>query len=443
MEIILGYGERGESVAAGFTFVHTADLHLDSQFKGLQRFSEEDTWPEFIRRGIRESTFTTLRRIVDLVLERQAAFLLIAGDVFEAAEASLRAQLQLRDELTRLAEREIPAFIVHGNHDHCGVQRPAITFPETVHFFSHREVEWRPVVRQGREIARIYGISYPQKAVNENYALRFKRHPEAPFAIGLLHCNVGGVPEHENYAPCRLQELVASGFDYWALGHVHKPYQVLHYEAPAVVYPGNPQGRHPGETGPRGCCLVHVGDGGRCAVEFVPLNAVTWEIKPVAIDGIENLQELIARLVAALDEAREANQGRSVLVRLQLTGRGTLHAALRKHNLAYDLLQELRKNCMTERSPFVWPETLQVITGPAVDKDELAQTNTLLGDLLSLARQAREDRGLQQQLRASLDTLLNHYRAGRYLSRDNDEELWTLLEQAEDLAIDYLLDGDE
>ncbi|MBO8128138.1 MAG: DNA repair exonuclease [Peptococcaceae bacterium] len=430
-------------MAGGFTFVHAADLHLDSQFRGLQQFSEEDTWPEFVRREIRESTFTTLRRIVDLVLDRQAAFLLIAGDVYEAAEGSLRAQLRLRDELVRLAERGIPTFIVHGNHDHCGVKRPAITFPDTVHFFSHRDVEWYPVLRQGKEIARVYGISYPQRDVNENYALRFKRHREAPFAIGLLHCNVGGVPEHENYAPCKLQDLLASGFDYWALGHIHRPYQVLHREAPAVIYPGNPQGRHPGETGDRGCCVVTVGDNGRSTVEFVPLNAVTWEVKPVTIDGVENLDRLRERLVSVVGKVQETNRQRSVVIRLQLIGRGILHSELRKHHNAYDLLYELRESCVTEMTPFVWPETLQVLTRPPVDKDELAQTDTLLGDLLNLARQVREDPGLQQQLRASLDVLLNHHRAGRYLSHNNEEELWMLLERAEDMAIDYLQDGDE
>jgi DNA repair exonuclease SbcCD nuclease subunit len=43
--------------------------------------------------------------------------------------------------------------------------------------------------------------------------------------------------------------------DYWALGHIHK-HAVLSTTQPTAVYCGNPQGRDPGETEPRGCYLV-------------------------------------------------------------------------------------------------------------------------------------------------------------------------------------------
>ena len=93
----------------------------------------------------------------------------------------------------------------------------------------------------------------------------------------MLHANVGGHPDHDSYAPCSVADLAATGLDYWALGHVHTR-QVLQGEDPAVVYPGNPQGRHPGETGPRGVYLVEVDDRGGIGLDFRPTDVVRWEL---------------------------------------------------------------------------------------------------------------------------------------------------------------------
>ena len=55
------------------------------------------------------------------------------------------------------------------------------------------------------------------------------------------------------YAPCTLEGLLSKNYDYWALGHVHRR-EILH-ENPWIVFPGNTQGRHINESGPRGCTL--------------------------------------------------------------------------------------------------------------------------------------------------------------------------------------------
>ena len=94
-----------------FRFVHTADLHLDSPFLGIQEVNEH------VAGELREATFRTFDRIVELCLKRHVDFLLIAGDIYDSRDRSLRAQLRLRDGLRPLSEAGIPTFIVHGNHD--------------------------------------------------------------------------------------------------------------------------------------------------------------------------------------------------------------------------------------------------------------------------------------------------------------------------------------
>ncbi|MBC7325284.1 MAG: hypothetical protein H5T99_08220, partial [Moorella sp. (in: Bacteria)] len=202
-----------------------------------------------------------------------------------------------------------------------------MSWPGNVHFFPPGEVGYWAVERRGAEIARVYGISYPRRDVFENYARRICRHPEAPFSIGVLHCNVGGVPEHENYAPCQLDDLLKSRLDYWALGHIHTR-RILRESHPAVVYPGNPQGRHPREGAEKGCYLVRVTGSGLAALRFLPVDTVRWTEVVVSIAGLANEDDLLSGLNDRLKEVQKCHPGRSVVVRIRLVGRGPLHRRL-------------------------------------------------------------------------------------------------------------------
>ena len=201
-----------------FRFLHTGDLHLDSPFVGLTAEA-----PPEVARALRDSTLQAWERIVKLALDEQVDFAVVAGDAFEHANRTLLAQVRFRDGLERLATAGIPSFVVTGNHDPLSGWEPTVRWPEAVHRFGAEAVEGRPVLRAGREIARVYGISYPVRDVTENLALRFRRDADTPYAVAVLHANVGGQPGHLPYSPCTLSDLRASGIEYWALGHVHKP----------------------------------------------------------------------------------------------------------------------------------------------------------------------------------------------------------------------------
>lgn len=427
-------------MSVGFTFVHAADLHLDSQFRGFgQALLNGEGVPEGILRRLRNCTFEAFERIVDLCIERKAGFLLLAGDIYDVADKSLRAQIRFRDGLARLADAGIAAFVVHGNHDHCSGWRADLKFPDTVHIFSDKEIESRPFVRDGREIARIYGISYPGQVVVEDYAARFNRDKDSTFAIALLHCNVGGIAGHENYAPCRLNSLLNKGFDYWALGHVHNR-TVLNPAGPCVAYPGCPQGRHPRENGERGCFVVNVSDNAQVSLEFVPVSPVRWEVVEVSIEGLGNDQELLDRLLECLLGLRKKAGGKPVVARVSLTGRGALHRNLARPAYTANLAQELRGLLPKGVENFVYLESIRAATGAEVDLDELARSDTLLGDLLGLAFKARGDGALRAALRRSLAVLLEHPRAGKYLEEPGEAELDRLLERAGEMALDLLME---
>ena len=270
-----------------FRFVHTGDLHLDSPFVGLTTEA-----PSNIVAALRESTITAWDNIVALALDEKADFLLVAGDAFENANRTLRGQLVFRDGLALLADAGIPSFIVTGNHDPLDGWEPSVSWPDLVYRFAAHEVTSVPVKRDGKEVARVYGISYHQRDIKTNLAKRFERDADTPFAIGLLHTNVGGAEGHANYAPCSMADLRATDMDYWALGHIHA-HRVLSKERPVTVYCGNPQGRDPGETDPRGCYLVEVDDASRIKTEFRVVDTVRWQKIDVAIDEIATEESLV------------------------------------------------------------------------------------------------------------------------------------------------------
>lgn len=78
-----------------FSFIHTADLHLDSPFKGISEISSE------VSSELTNATFTAFDKIIDLCIEKQVDFLLIVGDVYDGADRSLRAQLRFQEGLKR------------------------------------------------------------------------------------------------------------------------------------------------------------------------------------------------------------------------------------------------------------------------------------------------------------------------------------------------------
>ena len=181
----------------GLRFVHTGDLHLDSPFLGLG-----EAVPERISSALRDATLRSWERIVRLALDEHVDAVLVAGDVFEGANRTLRAQVAFRDGLERLAREQILSFVVTGNHDPLSGWEPAVTWPSLAWRFGAKEVSSRPILRDGVELARVHGISYAVRDVNRNLAATFTRDGDEPFAIGLLHANVGGIEGYQNYAPC-------------------------------------------------------------------------------------------------------------------------------------------------------------------------------------------------------------------------------------------------
>ncbi len=371
---------------------------------------------------LRQSTFEAFSNLVNLCIDEQVDFLVIAGDIYDGADRSVRAQLRFRDGMRRLSEAGISVYIVHGNHDPLDGWLSAVTWPEGIHVFGP-EPEWKTVELNGEPLAAIQGVSFPTREVRDNLVARFET-PEAgaPFTIGLLHCNVGGNPNHDNYAPCTLDDLKLTALDYWALGHVHTR-QTLRRHGPAVVYPGNIQGRHPNEDGPRGCMMVDVSEEGNINTRFHPLDVVRWEPTDIDISDIASIDKLQDAIEQRLDDLAVKAEGRDVVCSLTLSGRGTMHAELVRSGAVEDLLAELRTTA--SESPWVWVERIYDATRPEMDLRSRAEADDFLGATLRTAEEALEDREGVRELAKVVGEVFTGRKNGLPAPTDEQVRSWT------------------
>ncbi len=418
-----------------FTFVHCADLHLDSPFEGLGGVA-----PALVAQTLRQATFRAFDNVVALALAESAAFLVIAGDVYDSAHHSLYAQIRFREAVKRAAAAGVEVYVAHGNHDPLSAWEAKLALPQGVHRFGGEAVESLTVKRDGAPLAHLYGISFPVREVRENLAARFPRQGEAPFSVGVLHGNVGGNPHHDNYAPCALADLAACRLDYFALGHIHAPL-VLREREPCVVYAGTTQGRSLRETGPRGCFVVRVGEDGRPHPTFAATDAVRWHHESMDIQDLETLDDLLDEVAQLRERLRQEAQGRAVVWRLSLLGRGGLHERLTALDAERDLAEPLREG-EADRPDFVWLEGVGVGTRPVLDLDRRRQVQDFLGEVLRAAQQVREGADPITPLKTELASLPEYRHLSPTVEQLSAADWLALLEAAETQAVDLLL-GEE
>jgi len=386
---------------------------------------------------LQQATFQTYMNIIQLCMDEKVDALLVAGDIYDGADRSLQAQLRFYQGLGQLNDAGIASFVCHGNHDPLNgwlaqLKRPPLSwqFRETV--------EAVPLDPGAPERAIIYGFSYPRRDVTNNIARTFRHDPERGFAIGLLHANVGGDTDHANYAPCTIDDLTATDINYWALGHIHK-HRVLQQQEPTVVYPGNPQGRHPNETGERGVYYVEVDDNGQVTLQFRPVDVVRWEAVTLDISDMDSDQDLVDVPTQRLEDTLVAAE-RSVLCRVRLIGRGPLRSTLQRDGYLESLRIALNSTGV-QRLPFFWCERVVDATLAPLDREARRQAGDFLGTVLRSIDGLRENPDGLSDLRKTLDDLFRSTRFRKYFPEGyNDAELLNLLRDAEEYIVTALVD---
>jgi len=337
------------------TFIHTADLHLDSPFKGIKQLEPQ------LFDAIYQSTFDSFRELVTQAIAAEVDFFLISGDIYDEENQSVKAQAFLRDELGRLDRSGIPVYLSHGNHDFLGRESLKLQLPENVTVFE-KEVTTEMLTTKAGERVAITGFSYPSRWVEERMIVEYpNRNHTVDYHIGMLHGYLEGLNSSEGvYAPFSLGELNAKNYDYWALGHIHKRQQLQ--EAPPVVYCGNTQGRNPNETEAKGAYLVTLRKGMAPGLSFLPTAPIVWEKETMSLHGCKTLNDVFARIEERMDDYRSQRES-SVLLSLLFTDIQGLHPDVVKKIEDEEILDGVRQRL---DRPFIYLYQLKI----AVDTEK-------------------------------------------------------------------------
>jgi exonuclease SbcD len=399
------------------SFIHAADLHLDSPMTGLKHL------PAAVFKRVRESTFSSLSKLTKAAIEREVDFVILAGDLFDGADRSLRAQSKLRSEMVKLEANNIPVYVVHGNHDHLGGTWVSLDFPANVHIFAN-DVEVKTLQTKLGAAVNLYGFSYHQRHIYDRKINDYQKQEGVDFHIGILHGNEGGNNEHGNYAPFYLKELLEKQFDYWALGHIHK--REILSEYPPVVYPGNLQGRNKKEEGAKGFYHVRLTDAD-AKLEFIEAADVIWEEAVIDAKGAGSFQKILTLCKAETDRHRKVSC--ATLLTIELCN-VQLEDKREKRGLDEELLELLQEE-EQEEARFVWPVAIKMNEMVHKDKEQLKAEGEFYKELFETAEEFDDTK-------QALALLYEHQLGRKYLSFLSEAEQQQLRQQAESLLIKLL-----
>lgn len=417
-----------------FKFIHSADLHLDSPLRGL---AEK---PDAPVEEIRSATRRALENLVNLAITEEVNFVLIAGDIYDGDWQDYSTGLFFNKQMNRLKEHGIPVFLIRGNHDAASVITHRLVLPENVVEFSVTEPETKTL--DDIRVA-IHGQGYSRRDVRENLSARYPEPIPGYFNIGLLHTALEGQDGHAPYAPAHPDELVQKGYDYWALGHIHKR-QIVH-EKPYIVYPGNIQGRHIKEPGEKGCSLITV-SGADITIEHRNLDVLRFYECHVDITGIDTEEDVSVAVKDQLFQIVDYNPGIPLAIRVVLAGATPLHR---------DLLNEEERyfheviNAANMVSNQIWIEKVKFRTEAPEDQTFFAHQSDALSQLLNPERIMADEEFLHEllteirQLQKRLDAKLTapYTKQEEATVIETVDDLEPILKEARDLLFGQLVKG--
>ncbi|MEG3638046.1 metallophosphoesterase family protein [Magnetococcus sp. PR-3] len=361
-----------------FSFIHCADIHLDSPMQGLDGTLREKLPPGLLENLTRNAWV----RLIDEAIAKQVAFVTVAGDLYDGDWKDYRTGLFFAAQAQRLQQVGIPLIILLGNHDAQSKLTKSLTLPDNVQILDHKKPQ---TILLAPYQTAIHGWSYPRAAMHENMVVEYpEAHPDF-FNIGLLHTAMDGREGHDPYAPCRKQDLLALHYHYWGLGHAHTC-EALHTDPP-IWYSGNLQGRHIRETGAKGYLQVDVTDQQVTQVTHCPVDDLRWAHVNLSLEETEPH----VWLQAIRTHLQSNHQDSPLLVRLTLHGRSPLFKDLDHLYAECDVAAQ-------EISHQLWIEKIRI----KAPKQTANLSSGNRHDLLSLVAELAQDPEQQHFIQAAM-----------------------------------------
>lgn len=376
-------------------FIHAADIHLDSPLFGLA------SYPDAPVESLRTATRDAFTNLVNEAIEGDVDFVIIAGDLYDGTWKDYNTGHFFCREMGRLNKAHIPVYLLFGNHDAESEMTKRLSLPPNVHTFETRKPT--TFLIDDLKVA-LHGRSFKDAATTENLAVNYPDPVAGWINIGVLHTALEGNTEHANYAPCSLAELSAKGYDYWALGHVHE-YAILQKAPSWIVFPGNIQGRHIRETGPRGAVLVTADDTGILSVDRLLVDVLRWHRVNVDASSAKTLADVVALTGREFERLMADNvEGKPLSARVTIVGRCAAHGELfgAETHLRAEILEQAASAGLNK----LWVEKVRVETTPAADYGEIKARADAIADLQTLLEEASNDDALLRNIAEELQQLV-------------------------------------
>lgn len=369
-----------------FTFIHAADIHLDSPLTGLEQYEGAPV------EKIRSATRDAFKNLVDTAIDRKVSFVIIAGDLYDGDWKDYNTGLFFASQMVRLQKEQIKVFLIRGNHDAASLITKELKLPENVIEFSIRQAESYVIDTLG---VAIHGQGFASRSVEENLVKNYPKRKEGYLNIGILHTSATGREGHENYAPCSIDDMKEKGYDYWALGHIHLR-EALHEKEPVILFPGNIQGRHIKETGDKGCTLVTVEDGAIQSLTHLSLDVLRWELCEVEASDLESFDEIMDKAREVLEQKYQHADGRFLAVRFRIHGATKVHQELIVNKEHF--INNIRSLSLEVGLGDVWVEKVKIETSRMINIEELKEQHTPIAAILDFIKVVGIDEDILNEL---------------------------------------------
>ncbi len=276
---------------------HLSDIHLDSPFSLCSAGEAEK------RRMELRSAFSSA---VLYAKEQGTQLCFIAGDLFDS-EYITGDGIQFISGVIR-SYPDCRFFLSPGNHDPATDDSPysTMSFPKNLHIFRDRERIDIPELN-----TTVYGVGFRSAVMNESPVTGWGNLD--PSRINILVTHGDASSPSSPCGPITEQGLASSGFDYVALGHIHKPTGVLYAGKTAYCYPGCLVGRSYDEPGHHGAVCGTI-EKGEMHLETVRFSTHRYETAECDLTGCAKY-DAVDRIRAAIAEYKN-----DTILRLILTG---------------------------------------------------------------------------------------------------------------------------
>ncbi len=273
--------------------IHTSDLHIDSPLTArLSRDKIKERRAELV---------ANLSRLAEEGRRIGASVIIIAGDLFDSADASRRALRAFSDMICEY--RDIHFVVLPGNHDSELLAREKLAEAENLHVFE----------RDMLTTFALGDVTFTGICPNHPGMLDGLELDESSKNILILHGELRDRTGADGES-IGARELVEKNIDYVALGHYHTYAAHTLDRRTSAVYSGTPEGRGFDECGDCGYVVIDT-DGEQVSHKFVKFARRSMRIVPVPLDGLTRPYDILERTEAAL-----ADIPRSDLVRVELCG---------------------------------------------------------------------------------------------------------------------------